>query len=97
MRTGDGWILVLVLALGALGDVLLETAGMTIGAVSFLMGHIVAIEDGRLKGRIYNADKIRRESEQIVTDPAEAEGATEWDLSGNSLGVSTQDLMEVLR
>jgi uncharacterized membrane protein YhhN len=41
--TADGWLLVLVLLLGALGDVLLETAGMTIGAVSFLIGHLVAI------------------------------------------------------
>lgn len=41
--SGDGWMLVLVLTLGALGDVLLETAGMTIGAVSFLIGHIAAI------------------------------------------------------
>ena len=36
------WI-ALVLALGALGDVLIETAGLTIGALAFLAGHIVAI------------------------------------------------------
>ena len=35
------WI-VLVLAFGALGDVLLETSGLTTGAVAFLIGHVVA-------------------------------------------------------
>jgi uncharacterized membrane protein YhhN len=39
----DGWLLAIVLALGALGDVLLETHGLTIGAVAFLAGHMVAI------------------------------------------------------
>jgi uncharacterized membrane protein YhhN len=42
-RTTDGWLLVAVLALGALGDVLLETAGLTVGALAFLAGHLVAI------------------------------------------------------
>jgi uncharacterized membrane protein YhhN len=42
-RTSDGWLLAAVLALGALGDVLLETSGLTIGAVAFLAGHLVAI------------------------------------------------------
>ena len=35
------WIAV-VLALGALGDVLLETSGLTVGAVAFLIGHVLA-------------------------------------------------------
>lgn len=39
----DGWLLTGALALGALGDVLLETHGLTVGAVSFLAGHVVAI------------------------------------------------------
>ena len=30
-------------ALGALGDVLLDAAGMTVGAIAFLAGHLVAI------------------------------------------------------
>ena len=38
----DGWAIALVLALGALGDVLLETSGFTVGGVAFLAGHIVA-------------------------------------------------------
>lgn len=38
----DGWAIALVLALGALGDVLLETSGFTIGGIAFLAGHIVA-------------------------------------------------------
>lgn len=42
-RSLDGWLLVAVLALGAAGDVLLETAGLTTGALAFLAGHIVAI------------------------------------------------------
>ena len=38
----DGWLLAAVMALGAGGDVLLETHGLTVGAVSFLLGHVVA-------------------------------------------------------
>lgn len=38
----DGWLLATVMALGAGGDVLLETHGLTVGAVSFLLGHVVA-------------------------------------------------------
>ncbi|UZK66836.1 lysoplasmalogenase family protein [Sphingomonas sp. M1-B02] len=39
---GRPWI-GLVLGLGALGDVLLETMGLTIGAVAFLVGHVLAV------------------------------------------------------
>lgn len=42
-RSSDGWRIAAVLVLGALGDVLLETAGLTVGAVAFLAGHVVAI------------------------------------------------------
>ena len=42
-RDRDGWLLTLVLALGALGDVLLEVAGLVTGAFAFLAGHLVAI------------------------------------------------------
>lgn len=42
-RTRDGWLLAAVMALGALGDVLLEAAGLAIGAVAFLAGHVVAV------------------------------------------------------
>lgn len=38
-----GWLIAAVMALGALGDVLLETSGMIPGAVAFLAGHAVAI------------------------------------------------------
>ncbi len=41
-RSLDGWLLVTVMAFGAGGDVLLETHGLTVGAVSFLLGHLVA-------------------------------------------------------
>lgn len=39
----DGWLLALVMLLGALGDVLLNAAGLTTGALAFLAGHVVAI------------------------------------------------------
>ncbi len=42
-RERDGWLLAAVLALGALGDVLLEIAGLSVGAVAFLAGHLFAI------------------------------------------------------
>ena len=42
-RTLDGWLLVVVMAFGALGDVLLGAAGLTVGALAFLAGHLVAI------------------------------------------------------
>lgn len=38
----DGRLLAAVMAFGAGGDVLLETHGLTVGAVSFLVGHVVA-------------------------------------------------------
>jgi uncharacterized membrane protein YhhN len=42
-RSLDGWLLAAVMAFGALGDVLLGAAGLTIGALAFLAGHLVAI------------------------------------------------------
>lgn len=42
-RSVDGWLLAAVLALGAAGDVLLEVAGLTVGACAFLAGHLVAV------------------------------------------------------
>ncbi|MBY8827675.1 lysoplasmalogenase family protein [Hephaestia mangrovi] len=42
-RDIDGWLLAAVMALGATGDILLETAGLTVGALAFLLGHLVAI------------------------------------------------------
>jgi len=42
-RSVDGWLIAAVLALGALGDVLLETHGLTVGALAFLAGHLVAV------------------------------------------------------
>jgi uncharacterized membrane protein YhhN len=42
-RSADGWLLVAVLALGAIGDVLLDAVSLTVGAVAFLAGHLVAI------------------------------------------------------
>lgn len=42
-RSADGWLIAAVMALGALGDVLLDAIGMTRGALAFLAGHLVAI------------------------------------------------------
>jgi uncharacterized membrane protein YhhN len=42
-RSTNGWLLTAVMALGALGDVLLVTSGLTIGALAFLAGHVTAI------------------------------------------------------
>ena len=39
----DGLLLAVVLAFGALGDVLLETHGLVTGALAFLAGHLCAI------------------------------------------------------
>ena len=39
----DGWLLVAVLAFGALGDALLETSGMAVGGAAFLIGHLTAL------------------------------------------------------
>jgi len=42
-RSLDGWLLAVVLAFGCLGDVLLETHGLIVGALAFLAGHLTAI------------------------------------------------------
>lgn len=41
-RSADGWLIAAALGLCTLGDVLLETHGLTIGAIAFLTGHVVA-------------------------------------------------------
>jgi len=42
-RGRDGWLIVLVLGFGTLGDVLIEAVGLVPGAQAFLAGHVVAI------------------------------------------------------
>jgi uncharacterized membrane protein YhhN len=42
-RSLDGWLLIVVMAFGALGDVLLGAAGLTVGALAFLAGHLAAM------------------------------------------------------
>ena len=42
-RDQDGWLLAAVMAFGAAGDVLLETAGLMTGAAAFAIGHVLAI------------------------------------------------------
>ncbi|WP_404339289.1 lysoplasmalogenase family protein [Sphingomonas sp. MMS12-HWE2-04] len=41
-RRTDQWLIATALGLGALGDVLLEASGLTVGAIAFLGGHIAA-------------------------------------------------------
>ena len=41
-RSVDGWLIAIVMAFGALGDMLLETHGLVVGALAFLAGHITA-------------------------------------------------------
>lgn len=40
---GDGWLIAAILALGALGDVLLDAVGLEKGAIAFALGHMLAI------------------------------------------------------
>jgi uncharacterized membrane protein YhhN len=42
-RSGDGWLITGVLAFGALGDVLLEASGPTIGGAAFAVGHVLSM------------------------------------------------------
>ena len=42
-RSADGWLLCAVMGFGALGDVMLEVAGLIPGALAFLVGHLIAI------------------------------------------------------
>lgn len=42
-KSFDGWLLTAVMAFGMLGDVLLETHGLIVGALAFLAGHLIAI------------------------------------------------------
>lgn len=42
-RNLDGWLIALVIALGATGDVVLETSGFVPGGMAFMAGHLIAI------------------------------------------------------
>ncbi|WP_374469233.1 lysoplasmalogenase family protein [Phenylobacterium sp.] len=42
-RSTDGWLLTAVMALGCLGDVLLNAADMTAGGAAFLAAHLTAV------------------------------------------------------
>lgn len=42
-RSLDGWLIALVMAFGAAGDVLLGPGGFVVGGGAFLIGHLVAI------------------------------------------------------
>ena len=42
-QSRDGWLIALVMALGAVGDVLLDAMGLEVGGTVFALGHMVAI------------------------------------------------------
>ena len=42
-HNAEGWLITGVMAFGALGDVMLEIAGLIPGALAFLVGHLIAI------------------------------------------------------
>lgn len=42
-RSKDGWLIAVVMAFGALGDVLIDAIGLEAGALAFAAGHVVAI------------------------------------------------------
>ncbi len=42
-RELDGWLIAIVMLLGMLGDVLLDSMGLETGALAFMAGHVVAI------------------------------------------------------
>jgi uncharacterized membrane protein YhhN len=42
-RNADGWLIAAVMAFCALGDVLLDAVGLTVGAGAFAIGHLFAI------------------------------------------------------
>jgi uncharacterized membrane protein YhhN len=42
-QSRDGWLIAAVMAFGALGDVLLEASGATIGGAAFAIGHALAM------------------------------------------------------
>jgi uncharacterized membrane protein YhhN len=42
-RSLDGWLIAGVMAFGALGDVLLDAVGLDVGAVAFVVGHLIAV------------------------------------------------------
>ena len=42
-RERNGWLIAAVLGFGALGDYLLDAKGLEVGAVAFVVGHVIAI------------------------------------------------------
>jgi uncharacterized membrane protein YhhN len=42
-RSLDGWLIAAVMAFGALGDVLLDAVELDVGAVAFVVGHLIAV------------------------------------------------------
>src|SRR3546814_15120557 len=51
-RDLDGWLIAVVLPLGAAGDVLLEAAGMIAGAAAFRAGHLVGFGRGQRREKV---------------------------------------------
>jgi len=78
-RSLDGWLLAVVMGLGAGGDILLETHGLTVGAVSFLLGHAVAIG-------LYLRHRKPGSPMALLLIPVVVGAA--WSLSGGNAGVA---------
>lgn len=77
-----GWMIALVLAFGAAGDVLLDAAGMTAGAVAFAIGHLIAIALYRQNAR---AGASRSQRALALLTPPLALVATWFMLEGEAL------------
>lgn len=83
-RSTDGWLLTATMALGALGDVLLETHGFTVGGGAFLAGHLAAI---LLYARNRRPAPARSQA-ALATLLVPATVATAWLLTGGDVGTA---------
>jgi uncharacterized membrane protein YhhN len=79
-QTLDGWLLAMIMACGAVGDVLLEAIGLKTGAVAFLIGHVLAITLYRRHRRaaLNNSDAAL----SLLIAPATIGAA--WAMTGNA-------------
>jgi uncharacterized membrane protein YhhN len=83
-RDRFGWMIVLVLAFGAAGDVLLDAAGLTVGAVAFAIGHLIAIGLYRQNAR---SDVSGSQRTLAILAPPLALVATWFMLEGEALRI----------
>lgn len=79
-QTRDGWLLALVMACGAVGDVLLDAIGLRTGAVAFLVGHVLAIFLYRRHRR--DAPTLSQGALSLLIAPVVVIGA--WAMTGDA-------------